>query len=84
MINLINEIVEKIKVNSYDYQIVNISGKAVYIYNHLGIVVFSDTQMVFKLKGKKTLMIFGEELSLIEMDKTSVLVSGIIVKTEVI
>ena len=60
------------------------SGRVVYVYNHKGIIVFSSTQMVFKMKGRKTLIVYGDDLSLVEMDKTSVVISGIITKTEVV
>ena len=49
-----------------------------------GIVVFSDKQMVFKLKNRKTLMIVGKELSIIEMDEASALIGGEIISLEVV
>ena len=84
MINLVSEIFSKIKIKESDYQIINMSGSAVYVFNHCGIVVFSSEQMVFKLKVKKTLMVTGEQLSLVEMDNNSVLISGRIASTEVV
>lgn len=82
--NLIGEIFSKLKIKECDYQLVNVSGKAVYISGHKGIVVFSDKQMVFKLKNRKTLMVVGKELSIIEMDEASALIGGEIISLEVV
>lgn len=84
MINLTSELMTKLKISTCNYQLINISGNAIYVYNHKGIVVFSPSQMVFKLKGKKTLIVEGENLSLVEMDSVSVIISGTIFKTEVV
>ncbi len=84
MVGLLNEFLDKFKDDNLYYQVVNLSGKAVYIYNHLGIVVFSPEQMVFKVKERKTLLINGIDLSIIEMDSSSAVIGGTINSIEVV
>ena len=64
-----------------DFNIVNMSGKLVYIEGHLGLTVLSPQTIVFKIKKGRVVM-EGENMILAELTDNTMLVQGKIIKME--
>ena len=66
-----------------NYNIVNVSGKILYVEGHLGLTMLSKKTITFKVK-KARVIVEGEELSLAELGDTTLKIVGNINKVEVI
>lgn len=66
-----------------NYQIINISGKVVYVEGHRGLTSLSKEEIAFKVKGGRV-VIEGSELVLAELTDTTIKICGNIKKQEVI
>ena len=86
MFNFFYEIKKKINTKNGDfesYNIVNISGKALYIEGHKGLLVLSNEKIVVKLKQAQV-EVLGRELFLAELTENTLLIEGKIIKVEVL
>lgn len=66
-----------------NYNIINISGKILYVEGHLGLTLLSKESIVFKVK-KGRAIVEGEELALAELTDTTIKIVGTIKKVEVV
>lgn len=85
MFNFFDEIKKKssqCKDVFYNFNIVNISGKILYIEGHLGLTILSDKIIAFKIK-KGRVVVEGEGLFLSELTNNTMMIEGKIVKTEI-
>ena len=64
-----------------DFNIVNISGRLLYVEGHLGLTILSSTTIAFKIK-KGRVVVDGENLFLRELTYNTLLIQGKIQKTE--
>lgn len=85
MFNFFDEI--KRKATHYkgmlnDFNIVNISGRLLYVEGHLGLIVLTRQLITFKIK-KGRVMIEGENMTLSELTHNTMIIEGKIVKTEI-
>ena len=84
--NFFNEIKNKASSidNNFlnDYNIINISGKLLYVEGHLGVTIISDSQIAFKVK-KGRVVVDGEGLFLCELTDNTLTVQGKINKMEI-
>jgi sporulation protein YqfC len=82
--NFFNEIKEGIKnINvTNEYNIVNVSGRLVYIEGHKGLLILSKEKMNLKLK-KGYISVLGHDLVLSELYDQCIKISGKIQKIEV-
>lgn len=84
MFNFLEEVKNGLKDNQITletFNIINISGKLLYVEGHLGLIVLSKQLISFKVK-KGVIMVEGEELNLAELNETTMKISGIIKKVE--
>ena len=65
MFNFFSEIKKELKLPALEgqYQLVDIGGKAVYVEGHKGLVMLSESIVVFKTKSK-IISVSGKELKL--------------------
>lgn len=85
MFNFFDEIKNKIGKDFdflSEYNLINISGKLLYIEGHKGLTVLSSTTIAFKLK-KGRVVVEGENLFLKELTENTILIQGKIKKTEI-
>lgn len=86
MFNFFNEVKNKLgDIDSdflNDFNIVNISGKLLYVEGHQGLTVLSPTTIAFKIK-KGRVIVDGENLLLKELTDNTLLIQGKIIKTEI-
>ena len=82
MFNFFDEIKSCVKNINNKYNIVNMSGKLVYIEGHKGLSVLSKEMICLRVK-KGSIKIEGRELILKELYDECVKISGIIEKIEV-
>lgn len=85
MFNFFDEIKNKLCIKEDAvgaYNIINISGRALYAEGHKGIVILSSEKIVFKLKFG-CMHVVGRDLILAELNQNSLYISGEILKTEV-
>lgn len=85
MFNFINEIKGNLK-NSKDitldnFNIINLSGKILYVEGHHGLVTLSKELVSFKIK-KGVVMIEGKDLILAELNENTIKICGEIKKVE--
>ncbi len=66
-----------------NYNIINISGKILYIEGHLGLTLLSKETITFKVK-KGRAIVEGEDLTLAELTDTTMKIVGTIKKVEVV
>ena len=66
-----------------NYQLINISGKIVYVEGHLGLTQLSKDIITFKVKGGR-ITIEGENLNLAELTSNTLKICGKIVRIEVL
>ncbi len=84
MFNFFDEIKKRAYVNEEffsDFNIVNMSGKLVYIEGHQGLTVLSPQNIVFKVK-KGRVVVEGENMILAELTENTMLLQGKIIKME--
>ena len=85
MFNFFDEIKSKIGLRSdalYDYNIVNISGKMLYVEGHKGVTILTADMIAFKIK-KGRVVIDGSAMTLAELTDDTMLVEGNIKRVEV-
>lgn len=85
MFNFFKEIAQKIDVEQdliNEFNIVNMSGKAVYIEGHKGVTLISSEMISFKIKNGRV-VIEGDKLSLKELSQNTILLQGKIKKVEI-
>lgn len=63
---------------SYNYRIVNLGGKSVYIEGLKSVIFLSIDEMQFQLK-ESSLSIIGKQLSIKYLDKNSAVITGEII-----
>ncbi len=63
---------------SYNYRIVNLGGKSVYIEGIKSVIFLSIDEMQFQLK-ESSLSIIGKQLSIKYLDKNSAVITGEII-----
>ena len=87
MFNFFDEIKRGIKsvdselLNSYN--LVNISGKILYVEGHKGLTLLSKEMITFKVKNARV-MVEGKDLTLCELTENTLKVVGQISKVEVL
>ncbi len=64
-----------------NFNIVNMSGRLMYVEGHQGLTVLSPQMIAFKVK-KGRYVVEGEDLKLSELTDNTMLIQGKIVKTE--
>ena len=84
MFNFFWEIKKELKLPelSGEYNIVNLSGKALYVEGHKGLLALSEEKIMFKVKGK-IVVVLGKDLKIKEMTKEILSLVGEIEKIEV-
>lgn len=85
MFNFFKEIAQKIDVEQdliNEFNIVNMSGKAVYIEGHKGVTLISSEMISFKIKNGRV-VVEGDKLSLKELSQNTILLQGKIKKVEI-
>ncbi len=86
MFNFFNEIKNKGQLNNpeflNDYNIVNMSGKLLYVEGHKGVTVISKEVIAFKVK-KGRVVVEGKDFIVKELTENTLLVQGEIKKTEI-
>ena len=85
MFNFFDEI--KHKTSKYkdmlnDFNIVNISGRLLYIEGHKGLTVLTNEMIAFKI-NKGRVVVEGEDMVLAELTQNTMLIEGKIIKTEI-
>ena len=82
MFNFFNEIKKKCGEEFLvEFNLVNISGKMLYIEGHNGLTVLTSQSIAFKIKNGRV-VIEGENLVLSEMTDNTMLIKGKIIKVE--
>ncbi len=81
MFNFFNEIKGNLKSNFDSFNIINISGRLLYVEGHLGLVTLSKELISFKVKGG-VVMVEGSEMILAELNENTIKITGIIKKVE--
>ena len=83
MFNLIGEIKKEYNLPfTCEYNLLNISGKALYVEGHEGVIKFSKELISFKTK-KGVVVVEGDGLNLKVLSSTTLCIEGKIKKTEV-
>ena len=84
MFNFFEEIKKELSMSdlSSEYQLVNISGKIVYVEGHRGLVSLGEELIVFKTK-RKIISVSGKDLKLKILSKTTLSIIGEIEAIEV-
>ena len=70
MFNFFSEIKKELKLPevSGEYNLVNLSGKALYVEGHKGLLLLGEEKIMFKVKGK-IVIVMGKGLKIKEMTK---------------
>lgn len=85
MFNFFNEVKENIKnsqtfdLNSFN--IINVSGKLLYVEGHKGLITLSKELVSFRVE-KSVVIVEGENMTLIELSDTTIKIGGKINKVE--
>lgn len=66
---------------SFNYRVINLGGKTVYLEGIKSVVSLGEAEMIFQLK-KQALSICGKNLKVKYLDKTSCVIEGEIFKVE--
>ncbi len=83
MFNFFSELKKVVKKEKFvdRYNIVNMSGKILYVEGHTGICKLSQNQIAFKFKGGMVI-VEGEDMSLAELSETTIKIVGKIKRVE--
>lgn len=85
MFNFFGEVKESLKnskdLNLSSYNIINISGKILYVEGHCGLVTLSKEIIAFKINGGRV-VVEGEDMLLQELTENTLKISGKIKKVE--
>lgn len=86
MFNFFNEIKNKASGIDYnllnEYNIINLSGKLLYVEGHQGVTIISSDMLAFKIK-KGRVVVEGKDLVLSELTSNTLLLQGVIIKVEI-
>ena len=87
MFNFYDEVKKDIenamKLTLDSYNIVNISGRILYVEGQTGLKTLSKEQIIFKVK-KASVIVDGEDMKLYELTENTIKIVGRIFKVEVI
>lgn len=81
MFNFLSEIKQNLKVELDSFNLINISGRLLYVEGHVGLVTLSKEIISFKVK-KGVVMVEGSDLVLSEMSENTIKITGNIKKVE--
>ena len=85
MFNFFGEIKENLKntnkINLDNFNLINISGKVLYVEGHLGLVTLSKEMISFKVKNA-VIVVDGSEMILSELSENTLKITGEIKKVE--
>ncbi len=83
MFNFLEEIKENLKDSAGldSFNLINLSGKLLYVEGHLGLVTLSKEIISFKVK-KAIVIVEGENLTLAELSNNTIKICGKIKKVE--
>ncbi len=65
-----------------DYNLINLSGHALYVEGHLGVLLISENELCFKVKGG-VVRVIGEKLRLKDLSPNTLCIEGNIFSQEV-
>lgn len=85
MFNFFDELKTKtthIKELIHDFNIVNVSGRVLYVEGHAGLTILDKNMIAFKI-NKGRVVVEGEDLVLSELTSNTMLIEGKILKTEI-
>lgn len=84
MFNFFSEIKKELKLSNLDsdYQMVNISGRILYVEGHKGLLNLSNEMVMFKTKNK-IISVSGSNLKLNILSETTLSVTGEIESVEI-
>ncbi len=83
MFNFFGEIKQNLKapIGLETYNLINISGRLLYVEGHIGLVTLSKELISFKIK-KGVILVEGSELVLSELSENTIKICGNIKKVE--
>lgn len=85
MFNFFNEVKENIKnsqaLDLNSFNIINVSGKLLYVEGHKGLITLSKELVSFRVE-KSVILVEGENITLIELSDTTIKIGGKIKKVE--
>ena len=85
MFNFFDEIKNKVKTTKEDFfdnfNIVNLSGKIIYVEGHMGLVLLSKEKIIFKVK-RGQVSVEGKDLKMPEISENTLLISGQVERVE--
>ena len=83
MFNFFDEIKQNLKKNDFlpSYNLINLSGKILYVEGHCGLTILSPTVISFKIK-KGRIIVEGTDLFLSELTQNTLKIEGNIKKVE--
>ena len=70
-------------IQSGSYRYLNFGGKVVYLAGFSELLSLTEEGVVFRLKNRQSIFVFGEKLNLKEMDAEIVMITGEIKSIEV-
>lgn len=85
MFNFFDEIKSKVNLGHNllnDYNIINISGKLLYVEGHQGVTIITKEMVAFKIK-KGRVVVEGQDMILNELTENTLLLQGKIIKMEI-
>ena len=85
MFNFFDEIKSKVNLDHNllnDYNIINISGKLLYVEGHQGVTIITKEMVAFKVK-KGRVVVEGQDMILNELTENTLLLQGKIIKMEI-
>ncbi len=83
--NFFDEIKSKVNLDHNllnDYNIINISGKLLYVEGHQGVTIITKEMVAFKVK-KGRVVVEGQDMILNELTENTLLLQGKIIKMEI-
>lgn len=83
--NFFDEIKSKVNLDHNllnDYNIINISGKLLYVEGHQGVTIITKEMVAFKIK-KGRVVVEGQDMILNELTENTLLLQGKIIKMEI-
>ena len=82
MFNFFNEIKKKSSIELLnEFNMIDVSGKLLYVEGHMGLTVMTQTMIAFKIKNGRV-VVEGKDLFLSELTDNTMLIKGEILKTE--
>jgi len=82
MFNFFAEIKKDLKIEASDYQMVNVSGKGLYVEGQKGLLNLSSELVMFKTKNK-IISVFGSGLKLKTLSSSTISILGEIKTIEI-